>query len=251
MPELVFLGCSNAVPAPGFEHTHLACVGEQRLLLIDCVNNPVHSLHRAGLDANRVSDLLLTHFHPDHVAGVPSFLLQTWLLGRTLPLHIYGLEETLQRVLANLRLYEWETWPGMYPVAWHPLPSQERFPVFQAGDFAVHSSPMEHLLPTLGVRLESREAKTAIVYSCDTQPCQSLMRLAQGAQILIHEATGEYPGHTSASQAGKIAQTLGVQSLYLIHYPTRKVELSQLVREAQDVFQGEVHLAQELSRITF
>ncbi len=251
MPELIFLGCSNAVPAPGYEHTHMVCCGEQRVLLIDCVNNPIQRLQRVGLDANQVSDLLLTHFHPDHVAGVPSFLVQTWLMGRKLPLRVYGLEETLQRVLANLRLYEWESWPGMYTVTWHPQPAQEHNLVFQAEDFSLYTSPMEHLLPTLGVRLENNRSKSAIVYSCDTQPCQSLMRLAKGAEVLIHEATGDYPGHTSASQAGEIAQTCGVNSLYLIHYPTMKGDPATLVQAAQVTFQGQVQLAQELSRLTF
>lgn len=72
MPKLIFLGTSNAVPDIQHENTHLALVGGQRLLMIDCVNSPIVRLSQAGLNVDDLTDVLLTHFHPDHVSGVPT-----------------------------------------------------------------------------------------------------------------------------------------------------------------------------------
>jgi metal-dependent hydrolase (beta-lactamase superfamily II) len=37
-------------------------------------------LSKAGVDFNRLTDLILTHFHPDHVSGVPMLLMNMWLI---------------------------------------------------------------------------------------------------------------------------------------------------------------------------
>jgi len=82
MPKVIILGSSNAIPDEKHENSHMALVGDERLVLIDCVNNPIVRLRKAGLDVEDITDLLLTHFHPDHVSGVPLLLMDLWLLGR-------------------------------------------------------------------------------------------------------------------------------------------------------------------------
>ena len=47
-----------------------------------------------------------------------------------------------------------------------------------------------------------------MAYSCDTEPCDEVIRLSEGVDVLIHEATGESLGHSSARQAGEIAKKL-------------------------------------------
>jgi ribonuclease Z len=90
-----------------------------------------------------------------------------------------------------------------------------------------------------------------MAYSCDTEPCQEVVRLAAGADVLIHESSGATLGHTSAEQAGKIARQAEVGSLYLIHYPTRKIDPESLVQEAKKAFQGPVALAKDFMEIEF
>ena len=85
MPKVVILGSSNAIPTPEHENTHLAVVGEERMVLIDSVSNPILRLQQAGLDFNDLTDVILTHFHPDHVSGVPLLLMGMWLMGRVEP----------------------------------------------------------------------------------------------------------------------------------------------------------------------
>ena len=76
----------------------MVVVGQERMVLVDCVSNPILRLEKAGLDFNDLTDLILTHFHPDHVSGVPLLLMDMWLMGRRKPLNVYGLHHTLDRI---------------------------------------------------------------------------------------------------------------------------------------------------------
>ena len=251
MPKLIILGTSNAVPDLQHENTHLALVSDQRLILIDCPNNPIVRLSQAGLDVHDLTDLLLTHFHPDHVSGVPSLLMNSWLLGRKKPLHIYGLAYTLERIEKIMDFYEWSDWPGFYPVEFHPLAEQELTLALDNPDFRLFTSPVCHMLPCLGLRIEFPHSAQVAAYSCDTEPCPQVVRLAAQADVLIHEASGAGFGHTSAAQAGEVARQAGVKALYLIHYPTGDFDPRPLVDQAKQTFPGPVTLAQDFMQLTF
>ncbi|MBN1148452.1 MAG: MBL fold metallo-hydrolase [Anaerolineales bacterium] len=251
MPKLIFLGTSNAVPDENHENTHMAIVEQGRFVLIDCVNSPTVRIKQAGLDFHQLTDLILTHFHPDHVSGVPSLLMSSWLLGRSTPLRIYGLQYTLERVEKMMDFYEWRNWPGFFPVSFHPTPAQELATVLESGGMHIRASPVHHMVPAIGLRVEFTPSGKTLAYSCDTEPCSEVVRLAQDADVLIHEATGASLGHTSAAQAGEIAARAGARSLYLIHYRTGDYDPRPLVEEARSTFGGPVFLAQDFMQLEF
>ncbi|HJW90420.1 MAG TPA: MBL fold metallo-hydrolase [Anaerolineales bacterium] len=251
MPKLIILGSSNAVADVNHENTHMAVHGAERILLIDCVGSPIVRLRRAGIDLDQLTDLLLTHFHPDHVSAVPLFLMDLWLLGRRKPLEIFGLEHTLQRLEQVMELYSWSRWPNFFPVSFNRVPDQEMSPIMETGEWRVYASPVKHLIPTLGVRIEFVESQKVLAYSCDTEPCGQVVRLAHRADVLIHEATGASAGHSSADQAGAIAQEAGVKRLYLIHYPTGNFNSQELALVAAQSFSGPVVLAEDLMELEF
>jgi ribonuclease Z len=251
MPALIILGSSNAVPDESHENTHMAVVGRERTLLIDCVSTPVVRLRQAGIALESIRDLILTHFHPDHVSGVPSLLMSLWLLGRKTPLDIYGLAPTLDRVEKLMAFYDWASWPNFFTVRFHRLPPQEATLVLETDEFRVLASPVRHLVPTIGLRIEFPPSGKVLAYSCDTQPCQEVVRLAAGADVLLHEAAGGGIGHSSAAQAGQVAREAGARALYLIHYPTGGFDPSPLIAEAQKAYEGPVSLATDFMRLEF
>lgn len=251
MVKLIILGSSNAIPDEHHDNTHMAIRGEKNFLLIDCVNNPIVRLSQAGLDSDKLSDLILTHFHPDHVSGVPLLLMNMWLMGRHQPLNIYGLHHTLDRIENLMNFYEWGNWPNFFPVAFHRLPQEEMTPVLENDEFRVFASPVRHLIPTIGLRVEDLKTGKSIAYSCDTEPCPQVLRLAEGVDILVHEATGASPGHSSASQAAGIACEAKARSLYLIHYQASIIDPQLLVSEASQVYTGPVQLAKDFMELEF
>jgi ribonuclease Z len=246
LAKLTILGSSNAVPAEKHQNTHMVLQGANHTVLIDCSINPLLRLRSIGVDHTRVSDLILTHFHPDHVSGVASYLMNMWLLGRNQPLQIYGLEHTLVRVQKMMDSYDWDTWPNLFPVHFHTLPEIELTPVLSNTEFRIYSSPVKHIVPTIGLRIESVTSQKVLAYSCDTEPCVAVENLARDADFLLHEASGASFGHTSAAQAGSLAQKANVHAVFLIHYPTGELFSERIAEEAASTFGKPVTLATDM-----
>jgi len=249
VPKVIILGSSNAVPTKDHENTHLVIVGEERMILVDCVSNPIVRLEQAGVDFNELTDIVITHFHPDHVSGVPLLLMDMWLMGRTKPINIYGLHYTMDRLENLMGFYSWSEWPNFFSVGFYRLPEVELAHVLDCTDFKVQSSPVHHMIPTIGIRVECKKQATILAYSCDTEPCEQTVRLAAGADILIHEAGGASFGHSSAEQAGEIATKAEVGKLYLIHYPTGRFAKGDIAAEAGKTYKGEVVVATDFMTI--
>lgn len=247
MSRVVILGSASAVPDTEHENTHMLVEAGGRVVLVDCPGSPIVRLGQAGVDAMRLTDIILTHFHPDHVSGFAALVMGLWLLGRKEPLNVYGLEATIQRAKAMMELYEWGNWPDFYPVNFIIVKAEERAEVFAQPGLRVSASPVEHLIPTIGLRFDVGEH--AVAYSCDTQPSEVVRRLANGADILIHEATGSSVGHTPPEKAGEIAARAGVSSLYLIHYPPQLVKPETLLEKARQTFDKEVFVARDFMEI--
>ena len=250
MTKLIFLGTSNAIPDQNHENTHMAVLGKSYNLLIDCGSNPIVRLQEANINVLEITDLILTHFHPDHIFGAPLFLMSSWLMGRQTPLNIHGLKYTLDRVKIMMDAFEWKTWPNFFPVSFFEVQETELFPLLENNEFKAFSSPVHHIIPTIGLRIEFSDTNQILAYSCDTEPCDEVIKLADQADLLIHESTGNTRGHSSASQAGEIATKSGAKTLYLIHYPTDDVSLRTLTKEAQNTFSGLVCLAEDLQELS-
>lgn len=229
----------------------MVIVGDERTVLVDSVSNPILRLEQAGLDFNELTDIIVTHFHPDHVSGVPLLLMDMWLMGRKKPLNIYGLHYTLDRVEGMMGYYNWSDWPEFFPVVFHRLPSREMTTVLDCPDFIIYASPVHHMIPNIGLRVEFPGSGKSMAYSCDTEPCEEVVRLGAGADVLIHEATGAEPGHSSAAQAGETATKAEVGRLYLIHYPTGRFAKGNPIAEASIKYQGEIKLAKDFMTLEF
>jgi ribonuclease Z len=248
MPKVVILGTASFIPDETHDNAHMLLQGENGSVLIDSGNNPLVSLKRAGLSADRLHTMILTHFHPDHVSGVPNFLMGLWLMGRTQPLSIHGLNVTLEKIQALMSLFEWKDWPGFYPVTFEPAQSIPGLTILETSDFSIQAAPTHHLVPSLALKVTARPGGKTLVYSSDTSPCDTVAQLARGADILIHEVAGAASGHSSAAMAGSIARQSGVGRLALIHYHTY-LDPQDLIAEAHSTFSGPVTVLRDLDVI--
>jgi len=251
MLKLTILGSADAVADAYHENTYMVLQGGQSSLLIDCGGSPMARLDRVNVNLETLDGLLVTHHHPDHIYGVPVLLLGLWQMGRERPFAIYGSRRTLQVIPRMMQLMEWQVWPDMYPVTYHEIPWEEKALVIDHDEYAVYTSPVQHLMPTVGLRIESKKGGKALAYSSDTRPCESVVRLAQDADILIHESAGPFPGHTTPAQAGEIAQRAGVKRLVLIHYPVFTEDLDAWRGVAAAMFNGPVELAEDFKVFEF
>jgi ribonuclease Z len=75
MPKLIILGSSNSIPDEKHDNTHMVLLGKNSKILIDCPNNPIIRLQQVNINVLDLTDIILTHFHPDHVSGLPLLLI--------------------------------------------------------------------------------------------------------------------------------------------------------------------------------
>jgi ribonuclease Z len=107
--------------------------------------------------------------------------------------------------------------------------------------------------------LDKPIAGRKIVYSGDTRPCNNVIKLAENADLLIHDGTFsheekelvEESAHTTNVQAAEIAVKANVKKLYLTHisqrYP-KKEDTKKMVEEARKTFK-QTHIAEDLQKV--
>jgi ribonuclease Z len=245
MPELVVLGTAASVPDAKHDTIGLLLRGPGWAVLVDCGGSPLHKLARLGIDGIKLDAVLLTHRHADHIYGLPMLVQGLWLAGRSDPLPVYGPEQTLERARRLLELFDLAERDDMFALEWHPVPLREDRRVVEIGGVQVTASPVVHgRNDTLALRFQDVASGRAVVYTGDTEPCPAVARLASGVDLLLHEATGEHPGHSSPAGAAEVARQAGALRLGLIHYPVQGVDLERWRAEAAG-FPGEVFLARD------
>ena len=250
-----FFGTSGAIPSPARDNTALVFYAADDVVLVDCSGSPYQKILKAGLDPMRVSSLVVTHRHVDHLYGLPSLAHNMGLAGRRTTLRVYALAETMPLLHGFMQLFPLES-KMPYRIELHEVPAKEGHEVLQAKGFRIRSSPVVHGAPNIALRVEydSPQERGAVVYSSDTSPCPSLIALAHGADILIHEATflhheaarAKADGHTTGYQAGEVATQAGVKRLILCHFEAPlHDQVDEVRREARQTFTGPVEIPEE------
>lgn len=172
-------------------------------------------------DARRL-DILLSHFHIDHVCGL-AYL--TELTGDGLEVVVHGPGAALYEVPTAEVLARMFFSPPLMPVTLDQLGVrvQELAPgAVEAGGLSVRARRQDHHPnPSLGFRLGDD-----LTWCTDTEADPETAAFARGSRILAHDAWGPpaAPGHTTPEQAGALASDAGVSHLVLIHVPPRADE---------------------------
>ena len=226
--DLVFLGTSGSMPtAQRAPAAILVRRGGDRLL-IDCAEGTQRQLLRSSVGLVELAEIFLTHFHADHVLGLPGMLKTFALRGRELPLVIYGprglveLMTSLKRVVGKLsydlrlvelaagdalerdgyRLATFGVSHGVTALGWSliELTRPGRFDVAAAdalGVAPVQRGELQRGMPvTVGNRrivpeevLGPPRPGRKIVLTGDTAPSEAIIEAAWHADVLVTEAT--------------------------------------------------------------
>ena len=219
--RLHFLGTGAAVSDPHRTTTMLAVEAAGHLVAVDCGGDLAQRMMLAGLDPSALDLLILTHEHPDHVGGFPLLLEKLWLLGRRAPIPIAGPAPALDVARRLFEQFDTSRWDGLPERMYREVEMVENAEVWHTDGLQITASPVSHPVPTIGLRIEAESR--VIAYSCDTAPDPAVVRLARGADVLIHEATGHQPGvHSSAEEAAES----GAKRLVLVHLPPGLSDLS-------------------------
>ena len=246
--ELVLLGSGAALNDGSREPAMLALRGTHSTILIDCGSNPLRSLQRLDISLDSIERLILTHSHVDHTAGFPLLILMLWMGGRQRPLPIHGPADTLD--LAKRLLAQWDTsdWKGMAELEWHPTPLIEGTLLADGIDFELTASAGVHTVPVIAVRARDKLTGKIAVYSSDGEPSPAVQKLAAFVDLLVHEAGGTFPGHSTAEGAATLARAAAVRRLLLVHLAGGDRDLEAMRVAGERIFGGTVWVGRDLQR---
>ncbi len=90
MMDITLLGSGGTMPLPDRWLTSLVVKCRGRNILIDCGEGTQIAMKEAGVSAHDIDVILLTHFHGDHVMGLPGILMSMGMNGREDPVLIVG-----------------------------------------------------------------------------------------------------------------------------------------------------------------
>ena len=160
---------------------------EAGVCLLDCGATALVAMRRFAIDPGRIDAIFLSHLHGDHFAGVLFLLLeQHFVAQRNQPLLIAGPVGTEQRVMAALDVL----FPGAAQLTWRfPL----RFAELTAlrterfGAFAITPHVVTHPSGSAAFAFRLKAADRLIAYSGDTGWTDTLVKVAQDADLFIVE----------------------------------------------------------------
>ncbi len=206
-------------------------------VLIDCGSGVLTRLQNY-IDLEQLDAVVLSHYHWDHIADIGCLQYASRVLmdlgKRINPLVIYGHteDEHFNRLsyLSYCEAHGYDTGSGL-----------------KLGALDFTFSRNVHPDPCFSIRIEKSEK--ALVYIADTEWTDNLVKIAQGADLLLCESSlydeyiGRIPGHLTSGEAGAVAAAGGVKRLVLNHLP-HFGDHRLLVEQARKKFNGPVELAE-------
>lgn len=274
MIEVTLLGTGSPIPDPQRAGPATLVRAGGQTFLVDCGRGVLQRAAAIGVGANGLSALLLTHLHSDHIAELGDVLITRWISTLTpdpTPLPIIGPPGTAEVVEATLTAFGRDIG---YRIAHHadlteppPIEVQEytEGAVWDRDGVTIRVAPTDHrpVAPTIGFRIEFDD--TSVVLAGDTVPCDSLDKLAAGADALVHTAIRKdiieripqqrvkdiCDYHSSVQEAAATAKRAGVNTLILTHYvpgivPGQEDQWREL---AATEFDGTIELGNDLHRV--
>lgn len=88
--EIIFLGTGQAVPTEKRNHTAILLRREDERILFDCGEGTQRQFRIAKINPCKITRIFITHWHGDHVLGLPGLLQTLALNNYSKTLHVYG-----------------------------------------------------------------------------------------------------------------------------------------------------------------
>ena len=285
MTSIYVLGAGTPTPTEDrFGSAFAIQIGDYQIML-DCGPATTHKLVKSGLWPTDINHIFFTHHHFDHDIDYPCFLLCRWdqSIGTEDTLKVFGPELTEKITHGILNEQD-----GLFAHDWiarvnHPL-SQKVYvnrggtlprmapnviakdigpgPVYSKDNWSVSAAPAIHVQPyldSLAYRFETPDG--SIVFTGDTQPCESVTELAKDADMMLcmcwdeqseMDENGEHLGQCGTGGAARMAQEAGVKKLVLVHIGPNlsKSEVQSRGKdEITSIYSGEILFADELTKI--
>jgi ribonuclease BN (tRNA processing enzyme) len=270
--RVVLLGTGTPNADPARSGPSVAIVVDGTPYLVDFGPGVVRraaAAHEAGvegLEPSRLERAFLTHLHSDHTAGLPDLILSPWVLGRRVPLQVYGppgLRDMVDHVLSAYREDIRERLDGLEPAnpTGHRVNATDIGPgiVYRDDRVTVEAFAVNHgSWPAYGYRFTASDR--VVVVSGDTAPFEGWAEAYAGCDVLVHEvqsadglrdrepAWRAYHAsvHTTTIDLADVATIVAPRLLILYHQLFHGVTEGRLVEEVRARYVGDVVSGRDL-----
>ncbi len=247
--------------------------------VIDCGDGVARQLAFAGVPLTALRHIFITHQHSDHTADYGNLIWLAWAAGLSTRVDAWGPPplEKMTRLFFEMNASDIEARisnEGRVPIVplVHVHQIRSAGAVMTDENVKVTAALVDHppVVPAFGYRFDTRDR--SIVISGDTAPSDNLVKLARGADVLVHSVmyppaidrlVGRVPNAAAlkasilahqppAEEAGRIAQAAGVRTLVLSHLvPADDPQVTDRmwIEAAQSRFRGTVIVGKDLMEI--
>ena len=251
--ELTILGSGSCAPSPTRGCSGFLLRGDGKTILLDCGPGSFRQLANHGVEFGSIDHILISHFHIDHVGDLAAILFsQKHCCGgkREENTIIHGPKGFAKDFGGLMNAFGTQITDDDYSFELHEYGNSSGVKEFDG--FTVTALPVIHPLPTVGYRLKFSDSGKVVAYSGDTSVSENVVTLGHNADCLIIEcaATEDKPlkGHTSASEAGSMAEAAGARLLILSHI-TPETDRTDVAAIAAKTFGGKVLKAEDSLKV--
>jgi ribonuclease Z len=287
--ELIILGTASQVPTRHRNHNGYFLRWDDQGILFDPGEGTQRQMLRAGVAATDITRICVTHFHGDHSLGLPGVIQRLSLdrVPHTVTAHFPASGTGYFRALRHATSF-YET----ADVREAPIEEQGPIP-----GTIIEARRLRHPVETYGYRLVEPDGRRMLpdklaahgisgpavgeliraghhqgvtlaevsvarpgqrfAFVMDTGLCDNVYALAEGADLLVIEATfrsrdaatAAQVGHLTAAQAARVAAESRVRRLVLTHFSQRYDDPAGFAAEAREHFDGELIIAEDLMRV--
>lgn len=145
--KIHILGCGSALPTLRHNPSSQVVEIREKQFMIDCGEGTQTQMRRSRVGFNKVMAIFISHIHGDHCFGLIGMLSSFGLLGRTMPLSIYGPKE-LGPILDTLLTTFCNDFD--YEIKFHAVDTTRQEVVYEDRSLTVETIPLKHRLPCAG-----------------------------------------------------------------------------------------------------
>lgn len=245
--EVVLLGTGSAVPTARKNHQAVLLKYKSEAMLFDCGEGTQRQIRMAKLNPCKITKIFISHWHGDHVLGLPGLLWTLALSDYRKSLEIYipkGTKDYIKRML------DFFVFVGKINIS---IKEVDRGIVFQNQDFKIIAERMNHTTKTLGysflekdvLRIRKDKLKK-LKLKIKGMDLKKLSELKLGKDIVVEGKKIRYKDLTYKEKGRKITiipDTMKFPSLW-------KFAKNSDLLISESSFYDEIHLAEEKKHLT-
>ena len=151
--EILFLGTSSMVPTKERNHSGILISYKNENILVDCGEGIQRQMKIAGAKITRITKILISHWHGDHVLGIPGLIQSMSASGYGGKLRIYGPQRTRDFMKKMLEVFAFD---NRIDIEVNEIKGGK---FFENDDFILEAKQLEHNVPTLGYGLTEKNKR--------------------------------------------------------------------------------------------